>query len=98
MAIAIRFAKKAQPPFPPPPPSLPRREHRGLMSILSRVIKRETKHFHENGIRLLHIGRLNALDPRLQRQVLDAVELTKRKESMTVRIAFNFAWPSANAV
>src|SRR3989337_2144191 len=37
----------------------PKREVRGLMSILSRVIKRETKHFHENGIRLLHIGRLD---------------------------------------
>ena len=68
----------------------PKREIRGLMSILSRVIKRETKHFHENGIRLLHIGRLDALDPRLQRQVLDAVELTKDNERMTVCIAFNY--------
>src|SRR3972149_2713721 len=64
--------------------------HRAGTDNLSRVIKRETKHFHENGIRLLHIGRLDALDQRLQRQVLDAVELTKDNERMTVCIAFNY--------
>src|SRR2546426_176412 len=33
----------------------PRYEVRGLMSLLSRFLKRETKHLHENGIRLLHL-------------------------------------------
>ncbi len=70
--------------------SRPKREVRGLMSILSRVIKRETRHLHKNGIRLLHIGDLDALDPRLQRQVLDAMELTKNNERMTLTIAFNY--------
>ncbi len=68
----------------------PRREIRGLMSILSRVIRRETRHFHESGIRLLHIGRLDALDPRLQQEVLSAIELTKDNRRMTVCIAFNY--------
>jgi undecaprenyl diphosphate synthase len=68
----------------------PRREIRGLMSILSRVIKRETKHFHKNGIRLLHIGRLDALDEGLQRQIRDAIELTKENGRMTLCIAFNY--------
>ena len=57
--------------------SRPRPEVRALMRILSRVIKRETKHFHENGIRLLHLGRLDGLSPKLQEEVLDAIELTK---------------------
>jgi undecaprenyl diphosphate synthase len=68
----------------------PRAEVQGLMRILSRVIKRETRHFHENGIRLLHLGRLDGLSSRLQQQVLDAIELTKDNDRMTVCIAFNY--------
>ncbi len=70
--------------------SRPKREVRGLMTILSRVIKRETKHLHENGTRLLHIGDLDGLDPRLQRQVREAIELTKDNDRMTLAIAFNY--------
>ena len=41
----------------------PKREVRGLMTILRHYLKRETKRLHKNGIRLLHIGSLDALDP-----------------------------------
>jgi len=68
----------------------PRPEVQGLMRILGRVVKRETKHFHENGIRLLHLGHLDGLSPKLQQQVLDAIELTKDNDRMTVCIAFNY--------
>jgi undecaprenyl diphosphate synthase len=68
----------------------PRPEVQGLMRILGRVIKRETKHFHENGIRLAHLGRLEGLSPKLQQQVLDAIDLTKDNDRMTVCIAFNY--------
>jgi undecaprenyl diphosphate synthase len=68
----------------------PRLEVQGLMRILGRVIKRETEHLHENGIRLLHLGRLDDLPPNLQQQVLDAIELTKHNDRMTVCIAFNY--------
>ena len=70
--------------------SRPKGEVRGLMSILSRVIRRETKHLHKNGIRLLHIGDLNALSPKLQDEVRDAIELTKDNSRMTLAIAFNY--------
>lgn len=70
--------------------SRPKREVRGLMSILRHVIQRETQHFHENGIRLLHIGRLEGLSPRLRQQVLDAIELTQNNERMTLCVAFNY--------
>ncbi|MFQ5880615.1 MAG: polyprenyl diphosphate synthase, partial [Dehalococcoidia bacterium] len=68
----------------------PKREIRGLMSILSRYLKRETKYLHENGIRLLHLGSLDALNPKLQQQVLDAIDLTKNNQRMTLCIAFNY--------
>jgi undecaprenyl diphosphate synthase len=68
----------------------PKREIRGLMTILRHYLKRETKRLRKNGIRLLHIGNLDALDPNLQRQVLDAVDLTKDNDRMTLCVAFNY--------
>jgi len=68
----------------------PKREIRGLMTLLRHYLRRETRHLHKNGIRLLHIGRLDALDPKLQQQVLDALELTKDNDRMTVCIAWNY--------
>ncbi len=68
----------------------PKREIVGLMSILSRYLKRETKHLHENGIRLIHLGNLDALNPKLQKQVLEAVHLTRDNQRMTLCIAFNY--------
>jgi undecaprenyl diphosphate synthase len=60
------------------------------MSLLSRFIKRETQHLHENGIRLCHVGDLSPLSTGLQRQVRDAIELTKDNDRMTLSIAFNY--------
>ena len=68
----------------------PKAEVNGLMRILGHVIKRETNNFHKEGIRLRHLGRLDGLSPKLQQQVLDAIELTKGNRRMTVCIAFNY--------
>lgn len=70
--------------------SRPRQEVKGLMHILRHVIKRETKHLHENGIRLLHLGRLDDLSPSLQQEVLQAIDLTKDNTRMTLCVAFNY--------
>jgi undecaprenyl diphosphate synthase len=70
--------------------SRPRSEVDGLMRILGRVIRRELGHLHENGIRLLHLGRLEGLPPRLRRQVEEAMELTRHNRRMTLAIAFNY--------
>jgi undecaprenyl diphosphate synthase len=68
----------------------PRYEVRGLMALLSRFLKRETQHLHENGIRLWHIGDLSPLNQGLQRQVREAIELTRSNDRMTLTIAFNY--------
>jgi undecaprenyl diphosphate synthase len=68
----------------------PRYEVRGLMALLSRFLKRETENLHEEGIRLVHIGDLSPLNPKLQRQIIDAIELTKGNQRMTLAIAFNY--------
>src|SRR5256885_11896110 len=74
----------------------PRYEVRGLMSLLSRFLKRETKHLHENGIRLLHLGDLSPLSPRLQEEVREAIELTRDNRRMTLSIAFNYGGRAEN--
>jgi undecaprenyl diphosphate synthase len=68
----------------------PRYEVRGLMSLLSRFLKRETQHLHKNGIRLRHLGDLSPLSPRLQQEVREAIELTCDNRRMTLSIAFNY--------
>ncbi|MFQ5880833.1 MAG: polyprenyl diphosphate synthase, partial [Dehalococcoidia bacterium] len=68
----------------------PRKEVDHLLRLVGRVINREIKALHENGIRLLHLGRLDPLSPRVQKQVQDAIELTKNKRRMTVSVAFNY--------
>lgn len=68
----------------------PRYEVRGLMALLSRFLKRETQNLHEEGIRLLHIGDLSPLGEKLQKQIADAIDLTKDNQRMTLAIAFNY--------
>ena len=68
----------------------PQPEVTGLMTILGEVIDRETQELHRNGVRLRHLGCLDALPPRLQERVLYAVELTRRNERLTVNVAFNY--------
>ncbi len=68
----------------------PKDEVDGLMRILDSVIEREVEELHRNGIRVVHIGRLDALSPELQSRVGDAIELTAGNTRMTVAIAFNY--------
>ena len=68
----------------------PKTEVRGLMQILSRVIKSETKALHENGIRLRHLGRLNKLSEKMQKQIQKSIDLTKNNTGMTVSVAFDY--------
>jgi len=68
----------------------PKREVRGLMQILNRVIKRETKALHEKGIKLRHLGKIDRLSEKLQQQIQHAIELTKDNTRMTLSIAFDY--------
>jgi undecaprenyl diphosphate synthase len=68
----------------------PRWEVRGLMALLSRFLKQETRNLHEEGIKLVHLGDLSPLNAGLRRQVLDAIELTRDNDRMTLAIAFNY--------
>jgi undecaprenyl diphosphate synthase len=70
--------------------SRPRREVKWLLRILEEMLSKETRKLHEKGIKLLHLGRLDRLPPRLKQAIRDAIELTKDNTQMTVNIAFDY--------
>jgi undecaprenyl diphosphate synthase len=68
----------------------PRREVGALMRLIPRVINREIKELHANGVRLVHIGSLEPLEPKIREKVEQAIDLTKDNTRMTVALAFNY--------
>ena len=68
----------------------PRIEVAGLLSLLARKIDREAKAFHQENIRLVHLGRLDRLSQKLREKVKAAVELTKNNTGLTLCLAFDY--------
>lgn len=69
----------------------PTEEVQGLMFILQDVIDRELNELHKEGVQLRHIGRLEKLDPKIQKKVLKAIELTKDNDRLILNVAFNYS-------
>jgi undecaprenyl diphosphate synthase len=70
--------------------SRPKVEVAGLLTLLARKIDQETKIFHQENVRLLHLGRLDRLSPKLTKKVQAAVELTKNNSGLTLCLAFDY--------
>jgi undecaprenyl diphosphate synthase len=68
----------------------PPREVRGLLRLPSLYLRREARQLHEAGIRLRHIGHLEVLEPAVQDQIRQAVEMTQYNTRMTLSVAFNY--------
>ena len=68
----------------------PREEVQGLLRILEDVIDRELAELDKQGVQIRHIGRLDNLDPRLQRKVLQAVQQTQNNQRLILNVAFNY--------
>ncbi len=62
----------------------------GLMHILEDVIDQELNELHQQGVQLVHIGRLERLDPVLSQKVKKSIDLTKDNDRLTVCIAWNY--------
>jgi undecaprenyl diphosphate synthase len=65
-------------------------EVQGLLRILERMIQRELQELHKQGVQLRHIGRLDRLPKRIQKQVLDAIALTKDNDRIVLNVAFDY--------
>lgn len=68
----------------------PAEEVKGLMLILQDVIDRELNELHKEGVQLRHIGRLERLEPAIQKKVLKAIDLTKNNDRLILNVAFNY--------
>jgi undecaprenyl diphosphate synthase len=68
----------------------PRIEVTGLLSLLAKKIGGETQAFHQDNIRLAHLGRLDRLSENLRKKVRAAVELTKKNTGLTLCLAFDY--------
>jgi undecaprenyl diphosphate synthase len=68
----------------------PPEEVQGLMLILQDVIDRELGELDKEGVQLRHIGRLERLEPVVQKKVLKAIELTKDNDRLILNVAFNY--------
>lgn len=70
--------------------SRPEDEVGGLLRLLEEIIEKEAIEMHKEGIRLLHLGRLEELSPGLQGAINRVVEMTRDNTGMTVNFAFNY--------
>ena len=68
----------------------PRMEVAGLLSLLAKKIDQETQAFHQENIRLVHLGRLDRLSQKLREKVQAAVELTKNNTGLMLCLAFDY--------
>jgi undecaprenyl diphosphate synthase len=62
----------------------------GLMHILEDVIDQELDELSQQGVQLVHIGRLERLDASLREKVKKSIDLTKDNHRLTVCIAWNY--------
>ena len=70
--------------------SRPEDEVGGLMGLLGEFIETETPELHKEGARLLHIGHLEHLEPKLSQKIENAIELTKNNTRIDVILAFSY--------
>jgi len=68
----------------------PRLEVAGLLTLLAKKIEQETQAFHQENIRLVHLGRLDRMSRKLREKVQAAVELTKNNSGLTLCLAFDY--------
>ncbi len=68
----------------------PKIEVTGLLKLLEKRIDQETQAFHRENVRLIHIGRLDRLSPKLRKKIREAVELTKNNTGLTLCLAFDY--------
>jgi len=62
----------------------------GLMSLLEEMIDNELEELHEEGIRIIHLGRKERLNPRLRAKVEHSVEYTRDNATLNLCIAWNY--------
>ena len=68
----------------------PREEVNGLLAILESVIDRELKELNAEGVRIVHVGRLEAMPKKVREKVRHSMEVTRNNERLILNIAWNY--------
>lgn len=68
----------------------PAEEVSGLMDLFAKVLVSERDNLHKNGIKVLFIGDLSRLSPKLQSAIASIEQLTEHNERMLLQIAVNY--------
>jgi undecaprenyl diphosphate synthase len=68
----------------------PEDEINALMRMLIRYLNSELEKVHKQGVRFQAIGRLEALSPKVRKEIMRAMELTKNNKKMTLSVALNY--------
>jgi len=68
----------------------PREEINGLLAILESVIDRELKELNAEGVRIVHVGRLDAMPKKVREKVRHSMEVTRNNDRLILNIAWNY--------
>jgi len=68
----------------------PEEEVQGLMQIMESVIDTELDELHREGVKLVHLGQLEGLNPNLQAKIKHALEITHDNHRLVLCLAWNY--------
>ena len=68
----------------------PEEEVTALMKLLVQYLKSEVKELHKNDVVLRVLGEIDKLPKECEREIKDAIELTKNNKGLILNIAFNY--------
>ena len=68
----------------------PRQEITSLLSILSAAVDKQAEALLRDGVRLLHIGRLDRISRILRRKIENIIKMTERNNGLTLVLAFDY--------
>ncbi|HTX79019.1 MAG TPA: isoprenyl transferase [Longilinea sp.] len=68
----------------------PEEEVQGLMQIMESVIDKELDELHREGVKIVHLGKLEGLKPDLQAKIKHALEITRNNQRLIMCLAWNY--------
>jgi undecaprenyl diphosphate synthase len=68
----------------------PKEEVDGLITILESVIDREVHELHAEGVRIHHLGRLEAMPKKVRQKVQHSMDMTRENSRLVLNIAWNY--------
>ncbi len=69
----------------------PRTEVRTLMNLLKEFVRRELRNIQESNVKFRVIGRIQDLEPSVQKVLTQAVERTRNNSGMLLQVALNYS-------